>query len=579
MTKILNNKVVIISDFINPIIPELMSMHGAKLVVNFDSNYSKDFSFQNEFANKIKSLGGEVYITNETISDFSYSKNVIDFAIDKYGSIDVVFCSKDFKQTKTIEDMKESDWDKIYSENLKSTFNIVRHVAPLLRKQKFGRIITLSSNSGLIGASEMSSYSATKSGIIGFSKVIAKDLGKYGVTSNTICYDDKNESLAISSNINLKTNENIASFSTYLASDYSAPINGQIFQIEGGKISHFSLPRRNKTFLSSSVSQTFEIDEIDSNIESILLNNNKKLPTYKNLSGKVAVVTGASGGIGKEIAKLLAHEGASIVVADIGSSLDGSSQNSEPALKIVEEINELGGNAIASLNTVTNMTGAKNIIDDAISNFGKLDILVAAAGILRDRMIFNMSEQEWDDVLSVHLKGTFSVVKASVNHFIKQRFGRIITFSSVSGLYGYGGQSNYGAAKEGISGFTKSLSKELYQYGITANIISPGAKTRMTESVPDTTLSMRKGDFKIPEDILSNHPSQVPPMIAWLASDASSNVTGKIFHCVGNRISMMRNPTEYRSISKKTKWFPEEIAAIFPETIGMDLINPAPISE
>ena len=129
MTKILNNKVVIISDFINPIIPELMSMHGARLVVNFDSNYSKDFSFQNEFANKIKSIGGEVYITNETISDFSSSKNVIDFAIDKYGSIDVVFCSKDFKQTKTIEDMKESDWDKIYSENLKSTFNIVRHVA------------------------------------------------------------------------------------------------------------------------------------------------------------------------------------------------------------------------------------------------------------------------------------------------------------------------------------------------------------------------------------------------------------------------------------------------------------------
>ena len=305
----------------------------------------------------------------------------------------------------------------------------------------------------------------------------------------------------------------------------------------------------------------------------------KYTPGKDSLKGKVAIVTGASGGIGKEIAKLLAAEGASIVVADIGSSLDGSSENSEPAIKIVEEINELGGNAVASLNTVTSMKGAKNIIDDAISNFGKLDILVAAAGILRDRMIFNMSEQEWDDVLSVHFKGTFSVVKSSISHFIKQKFGRIITFSSVSGLYGYGGQSNYGAAKEGISGFTKSLSKELFQYGITANIISPGAKTRMTESVPDKTLSMRKGDFKIPQDILSNHPSQVPPMIAWLASDASSNVTGKIFHCVGNRISLMKDPSEYRSINKKAKWLPEEIASIFPETIGMDLINPAPISQ
>ncbi|MBL01216.1 MAG: hypothetical protein CL774_01815 [Chloroflexi bacterium] len=578
MTKILKNKIAIISDFINPVIAQVMSMNGAKLVVNFDSKYSKNISFQNKFIEKINSLGGEIYVANESISDFNNAKNLIDFAVDKFGGVDIVFCTKDYKQNKTIQDMGENDWDKIYLENLKGTFNIVRHISPLLRKQKFGRIITLSANSGLLGASKMSSYSATKSGIVGFSKVIAKDLGKYGVTSNTISYDDQNDSLEVSSKNN-NTLENIASFATYLASDYSAPVNGQIFQIEDGRISHFSLPRRNKTFLSSSISQTFEIDEIDSNIESILLNNNKKLPQYKNLSGKVAIVTGASGGIGKEIAKLLAAEGASIVVADIGSSLDGSSENSEPALKIVEEINELGGNAVASLNTVTSMAGAKNIIDDAISNFGKLDILVAAAGILRDRMIFNMSEQEWDDVLSVHFKGTFSVVKASISHLIKQKFGRIITFSSVSGLYGYGGQSNYGAAKEGISGFTKSLSKELFKYGVTANIISPGAKTRMTESVPDKTLSMRKGDFKIPEDILSNHPSQVPPMIAWLASDASSNVTGKIFHCVGNRISLMKDPSEYRSINKKTKWFPEEIAAIFPETIGMDLINPAPISQ
>lgn len=578
MTKILKNKIAIISDFINPVIAQVMSMNGAKLVVNFDSKYSNNISFQNKFIEKINSLGGEIYVANESISDFNNAKNLIDFAVDKFGGVDIVFCTKDYKQNKTIQDMGENDWDKIYLENLKGTFNIVRHISPLLRKQKFGRIITLSANSGLLGASKMSSYSATKSGIVGFSKVIAKDLGKYGVTSNTISYDDQNDSLEVSSKNN-NTLENIASFATYLASDYSAPVNGQIFQIEDGRISHFSLPRRNKTFLSSSISQTFEIDEIDSNIESILLNNNKKLPQYKNLSGKVAIVTGASGGIGKEIAKLLAAEGASIVVADIGSSLDGSSENSEPALKIVEEINELGGNAVASLNTVTSMAGAKNIIDDAISNFGKLDILVAAAGILRDRMIFNMSEQEWDDVLSVHFKGTFSVVKASISHLIKQKFGRIITFSSVSGLYGYGGQSNYGAAKEGISGFTKSLSKELFKYGVTANIISPGAKTRMTESVPDKTLSMRKGDFKIPEDILSNHPSQVPPMIAWLASDASSNVTGKIFHCVGNRISLMKDPSEYRSINKKTKWFPEEIAAIFPETIGMDLINPAPISQ
>ena len=579
MVKILKNKIVIISDFINSTIPEIFAINGAKLVVNFDSNYSSDRLFQNNFIKRINDLGGEIYITNEPLSDFEKSKNILQFALDKFGTADIVLCTKNFMENKFLLDMYEDDWDKVYLENLKSSFNIVRHVAPLFRKQKFGRVVTLSAKSGLIGASKMSSYSASKAGILGFTKVIAKDLGKYGVTCNSICYDDENHNLHSSDKNNLHTNENIASLATYLASEFSAPINGQVFQVEGGKITHLSLPRRNKTFYSSTPSGTFKIHEIDSNIEYVLMDQPKILPRYKNLNNKVAIVTGASGGIGKEVAKLLAAEGASIVVADIGSSLDGSSQNSEPALKLVEEINELGGNAVASLNSVTSMNGAKNIIDDALTNFGRLDIVVAAAGILRDRMIFNMSEKEWDDVISVHLKGTFSVVKASLDYLIKQKFGRIITFSSVSGLYGYGGQSNYGAAKEAIAGFTKSLSKELSEFGITSNIISPGAKTRMTDSVPNSTLNMRKGDFKIPENILTNDPSQVPPMIAWLASDASDNVSGKIFHCVGNRISLMQDPHEYRSINKEKRWMAEEIAAIFPETLGIDLVNPAPMVE
>ena len=179
--------------------------------------------------------------------------------------------------------------------------------------------------------------------------------------------------------------------------------------------------------------------------------------------------------------------------------------------------------------------------------------------------------------MAVHLKGTFSVVQPASKIFKEQGFGRIITFSSVSGLYGYGGQSNYGAAKDAIAGFTRVVAKDLARYGVTANAISPGAQTRMTDSIPDSTKNMRKGEFlSPPEGILTNEPEQVSPMIAWLASDQASEVTGRIFHTVGNRLSLMNSPEQGRSIHKAGRWTVEEIAGVFPETIGMDMVNPSP---
>jgi NAD(P)-dependent dehydrogenase (short-subunit alcohol dehydrogenase family) len=229
---------------------------------------------------------------------------------------------------------------------------------------------------------------------------------------------------------------------------------------------------------------------------------------------------------------------------------------------------------------VAEIEGGANIVKKAIDTFGRLDIVVTAAGILRDRMIFNMTEQEWDDVIAVHLKGTFSVVQPASQVFKQQGSGRIITFSSVSGLYGYGGQANYGAAKEGIAGFTRVVAKDLARYNVTANAISPGAATRMTDSVPDSTRARRAGEFPPPpEGTLTSDPDDVAPMIAWLASDEAAGVTGMIFHTVGNRVSVMSHPEPQRSIHKDGRWTVEELAAIIPETIGMDLMNPAPPQE
>jgi NAD(P)-dependent dehydrogenase (short-subunit alcohol dehydrogenase family) len=269
-----------------------------------------------------------------------------------------------------------------------------------------------------------------------------------------------------------------------------------------------------------------------------------------------------------------------VVVADIGAALDGKGNDQSPAAQVVEEISELGGKAVACYENVAEVSGGQNIIKAALDNFGRLDIVVTAAGILRDRMIFNMTEQEWDDVIAVHLKGTFSVVQPAAKIFREQGSGRIITFSSVSGLYGYGGQANYGAAKDGIAGFTRVVAKDLARYNVTVNAISPGAQTRMTESVPASTRAMRSGEFPpAPEGTLTSDPEDVAPMVAWLSSEQASGVTGMIFHTVGNRVSVMSHPLPHRSVHKDGRWTVEELAAVFPETIGMDLVNPAPPQE
>jgi NAD(P)-dependent dehydrogenase (short-subunit alcohol dehydrogenase family) len=290
-------------------------------------------------------------------------------------------------------------------------------------------------------------------------------------------------------------------------------------------------------------------------------------------------VTGAGRGIGRGIALLLAQEGAAVVVNDIGGSVDGSGQSASPAEDVVATITAAGGRAVANGDSVADYTAAQRLIDTAVKEFGRIDILVNNAGILRDRMIFNLSEEDFDAVIAVHLKGTFNCTRHAAVHMRQQKWGRIISMSSTSGLYGNAGQANYGAAKDGIAGLTRVVSRDLGKYGVTANAIAPAAATRMLATIPDAARRLRPGRPATPPgDLppLRMDPDDVAPFAVYLATEAAGDINGQTFLVRGGVISLLNYPAPVRTITKHGRWTPEEIAALFPSTFGMDLVNPAP---
>ncbi len=283
------------------------------------------------------------------------------------------------------------------------------------------------------------------------------------------------------------------------------------------------------------------------------------------LDGRVAVVTGAGRGIGRSVARLLASEGAAVVVNDLGSAVDGSGHDSGPAHDVVAEIAEAGGKAVANGADISVFAAAESLVQTAIEEFGRLDILVNVAGILRDRMVFNMTEQEWDDVIRVHLKGTFNTTRFASAHWRSLRDesaqNRIINFTSVSGLHGAPGQPNYAAAKMGIVGLTWSSARALGKYGVTVNAISPGAATRMTDSVPTDRRRTRP-------EVDEWSPDNVAPIVAYLASERSGWITGRIIHSSGYEVSLYSNPEPVVRIVGTGPWQPDALAEQVERSFG-----------
>ena len=308
------------------------------------------------------------------------------------------------------------------------------------------------------------------------------------------------------------------------------------------------------------------------------------------LDGKTAVITGAGRGIGQAVAMLYAKEGANVVVNDPGVNVDGTGHDDGPADQTVNQIKEAGGSASANYDSVSTAEGGENMVKQAIDEYGRIDILCNVAGILRDRMVFNMTAEEWRDVIDVHLTGQFHTVKPASVLMRQQRGGRILNWSSTSGLIGNTGQVNYGAAKAGVAGLTRVLARDLGRYGVTANTIAPGAATRMTQTVPDSARELRaragvtsgaSAQRPAPESAYQGFrgPEGVAPMCAYLASDLAWNINGFVFHCAGGNISVGYNPSAWRSVTKGSDeglWTLAELDDAVQNVLLKDVPNPAP---
>ena len=284
--------------------------------------------------------------------------------------------------------------------------------------------------------------------------------------------------------------------------------------------------------------------------------------------GRVAIVTGAGRGIGRGHALELARQGARVVVNDLGGTVDGTGADRAPAQSVVDEIRGAGGDAIANTDDISTWAGAEALVASAIATFGGLDVLVNNAGILRDRMLVNMTEGEWDAVIRVHLKGTFAPTRFAAAYWRERSKAgepvdaRVINTSSTSGLFANPGQTNYGAAKSGIATFSIIAAKELGRYGVTVNAIAPGALTRMTENLSPGRVTPEPGAWS------ERAPENIAPLVTWLASAESAGVTGQVFLVAGGRIGIAKGWERGPGVDAGARWDPASLGAVVPKLVA-----------
>ncbi|KAI9800835.1 MAG: bifunctional hydroxyacyl-CoA dehydrogenase/enoyl-CoA hydratase fox2 [Sarcosagium campestre] len=473
---------------------------------------------------EIKAAGGKAVANYDSVEN---GERIIETAIKEFGRIDILINNAGILRDVSFKNMTDADWDLIIKVHVKGAFKCARAAWPHFRQQKYGRVINTASAAGLFGSFGQANYSAAKLSQVGFTETLAKEGFKYNIFVNVIApiaASRMTETVMPPDMLENLKPDWVVPLVAVLVHSSNKTETGSIFEVGGGHVAKIRWERAKGALLKTDSSLTpgaiakkwkdvndFSQPEYPQGPANFmdLLEEAQKIGSNDqgeavSLKGKVALITGAGGGLGRSYALLFAKLGASVVVNDL--------VNPDT---VVQEIQKLGGQAVG------NKASAEDgdaVVKAAIDAFGRIDIVVNNAGILRDKAFANMDDQLWDQVLSVHLRGTYKVTKAAWPHFLKQKYGRVVNTTSTSGIYGSFGQANYAAAKLGILGFSRAIAREGAKYNIYVNTIAPNAGTNMTRTV-------------MPEEMVQAFkPDYVAPLVALLSSDKMpSPPTGGLF--------------------------------------------------
>ncbi|KAF5326694.1 hypothetical protein D9619_004922 [Psilocybe cf. subviscida] len=512
----------------------LFASRGANVVVN-------DFNAQaaQKVVDEITKAGGKAVANTSSVSD---GAAVIKSAVDAFGTVTILINNAGILRDKGFKNMSDKEWDQITEVHLKGAFACTKAAWPLFRKQKFGRVINTSSAAGLYGNFGQTNYSAAKMGLVAFTKTLSIEGAKYNIKSTAIApmaASAMTETVMPPEMLANLSPEYVAPFVAALCHPDGPDGAGKVFEVGAGFIAELRWERStgaifktDTTFTPSAVAARFgEITDFSkptypqklTDLDTLgLLESAKKVSTNPQGSsevrfdGQTVIITGAGAGLGRAYALMYGKLGANVVVNDVSE---------KGANAVVDEVVKAGGKAAAA---ICSAEEGEKIVQIAVEKFGGVHILIANAGILRDKSFLALTEQEWDLVLAVHLRGTYRCAKAAWPIFQKQKFGRVVTTCSQVGIYGNFGQANYSTAKAGIIGLTKSLAIEGKKYNILANVIAPNAGTAMTSTIwPQEMVDAFKPDF-------------IAPVVGYLSSKENASTTGSIFEISGGWAAQTR---------------------------------------
>ncbi|KAF1812031.1 peroxisomal multifunctional enzyme [Eremomyces bilateralis CBS 781.70] len=501
---------------------------GANVVVNDLGGTFKGEGASNKAADvvvdEIKAAGGKAVANYDSVE---FGEKIIDTAIQAFGRIDILINNAGILRDISFKNIKDEDWDLIMKVHVTGSYKCAHAAWPHFRKQKYGRIINTASAAGLFGNFGQTNYSAAKLAMVGFTETLAKEGFKYNIFANVIApiaASRMTETVMPPEVLAVLKPKWVVPLVANLVHSSNKTETGSIFEVGGGHMAKIRW-ERSKGLLLKADPETYTPESILKKWDQVndfsqadhpqgpanfleLLENAQKLPPNEqgpkvDLKGKVVLVTGGGAGLGRAYCLLFAKYGARIVVNDLVNPDD-----------VVKEIRALGGEAVPNK---ANVEDGPAVVKSAIEAYGRIDVLINNAGILRDKAFTNMDDNLWNPIMNVHLRGTYSVSKAAWPHMLKQKYGRIINTTSTSGIYGNFGQSNYAAAKCGILGFSRALAREGAKYNIFVNTVAPNAGTQLTATV-------------MPEEMVQAFkPDYVAPMVALLCSDVCPEPTGKLY--------------------------------------------------